>query len=239
MTEATIRETPLDLAHLTLLLQLSSPALPIGGFTYSQGLEAAVELRLIRDEATADEWIAAQLHNVMTEAEGPLWSLMYRAWYTHDLDAARYWNEWFHASRETQEIRQETEQMGRSLARLAHALQWGSDTDLEPLQAILPVTLPLVHSFACAIGQIPERAGLSAYLFAWLENQVTAAVKTVPLGQTAGQRILSRQRQRIPSLVEDIQRRSRASPPLLHTLAPQSSIVSSRHATQFSRLFRS
>lgn len=229
----------ISLDSLVILQQLSSPALPIGGFTYSQGLEAAVELRLIHDEASAAQWIAAQLHTVMAPSEAPLWCLLFDAWQRQDHGAVRQWNEWFHASRETQEIRQETEQMGRSLARLAQELSWADETDLALLDGLQPLTLPLVHSLVCTTGHIPEPAGLSAYLFTWLENQIAAAVKSVPLGQTAGQRILDGLRRQVPALVDEAVARSRAEPPALHTLAPQYSIVSSRHASQFSRLFRS
>ncbi|TAN28666.1 MAG: urease accessory protein UreF [Castellaniella sp.] len=228
-----------SLDSLTILQQISSPALPIGGFTYSQGLEAAVELRLIHDEASAAQWITAQLHTVMTPSEAPLWCLLFDAWQRQDDDAVRHWNGWFHASRETQEIRQETEQMGRSLARLARELSWVGEASLSLLDRLQPLTLPLVHSLICATARIPQPAGLSAYLFTWLENQIAAAVKSVPLGQTAGQRILDGLRRQIPALVDEAQTRSHTAPPALHTLAPQYGIVSSRHASQFSRLFRS
>lgn len=228
-----------SLDSLTILQQLSSPALPIGGFTYSQGLEAAVELRLIHDEASATRWITAQLHAVMAPSEAPLWCLLFDAWQRQDEGAVRHWNEWFHASRETQEIRQEAEQMGQSLARLAQELSWVGGASLSLLDRLRPQTLPLVHSLVCATARIPEPAGLSAYLFTWLENQIAAAIKSVPLGQTAGQRILDGLRRQVPALVDEALGRSRATPPALHTLAPQYSIVSSRHASQFSRLFRS
>jgi len=228
-----------DLERQAVLQQLSSPALPIGGFTYSQGLEAAVELGLVHDEASAGTWIEAQLNGVVADCEAPLWCLLFLAWTLRDTNDLRQWNEWFQASRETQEIRQETEQMGRSLVRLIDELAWGTDEQRAMLKALRPPTLPLAHSFACAAWEISALGGLSAYLFTWLENQVAAAIKSVPLGQTAGQRILDRLRRQLPILATQAYARSQASPPALHTLAPQYGIVSSRHATQFSRLFRS
>ncbi|CAM5202924.1 Urease accessory protein UreF [Castellaniella defragrans] len=228
-----------DLERQAVLQQLSSPTLPIGGFTYSQGLEAAVELGLIHDEPSAGAWIASQLNGVVADCEAPLWCLLFLAWTRQDPVGLQRWNEWFHASRETQEIRQETEQMGRSLVQLIDELAWGSEAQRETLKAIRPPTLPLAHSFACAVWDIPLLSGLSAYLFTWLENQVAAAIKSVPLGQTAGQRILDRLRRQLPALTGQAHARSQASPPALHTLAPQYGIVSSRHASQFSRLFRS
>lgn len=229
----------LDVQQLSALQQLSSPALPIGGFSYSQGLEAAVELGLVHDEASAHEWIAAHLDTVVIDGDAPLWCLLYRAWQAGDDARVTYWNDWFHASRETHELRLEATQMGDSLARLVRELEWGSATERQRLARIQPMTLALVHSFACAAWDVPEVAGLSAYLFTWLENQVTAAIKSVPLGQVSAQRVLNAQRLRLPQLMLEALQRSHAEPPDLQTLAPQYSIISSRHESQFSRLFRS
>ena len=229
----------LDVERLAALQQLSSPALPIGSFSYSQGLEAAVELGLVHDEASTLDWLQAHLHSVIADGDAPLWCLLHRAWLRHDAAALAHWNDWFFASRETQELRLETVQMGESLARLAHELDWGSTAERAPLASLQPMTLPLVHSFACAAWAIPENAGLAAYLFTWMESQVTAAIKSVPVGQVAAQRILTRLRQQLPGVLREAQRRSRAEPPELQTLAPQYGIVSARHESQFSRLFRS
>lgn len=229
----------LDTDQITRLLHLSSPALPIGGFSYSQGLEAAVELQLIHDEPSTLQWIEQQLQMVMARTEAPLWCLMYRAYQARDWSAMDEWNQWFYASRETQELRQETTQMGSSLYKLAEEFQWGTPADLAQLAQLDPLTLPCAHAFACANTQLPLEASLSAYLFTWLENQVAAAIKSVPLGQLAGQRILTHVMQQIPAAQQEAISRSTASPPLLNAFAPQYAIVASRHETQFSRLFRS
>lgn len=229
----------LDVSRLAALLQLSSPALPIGSFSYSQGLESAVELGLVHDEASTLDWLHAHLHTVIADGDAPLWCLLHRAWAERDAGALARWNDWFFASRESQELRLETTQMGESLARLAHELAWGTATDRQQLAALQPATLPLVHSFACAAWALPEDAGLAAYLYTWMESQVTAAIKSVPVGQMAAQRILTRLRQELPQVLLEAKRRSRADPPDLQTLAPQYSIVCARHESQFSRLFRS
>src|SRR5690606_33038247 len=101
---------------LTALLQLSSPSLPIGGYSYSQGFEAAVDMNFVHDEASAGQWIQQQLELVIAQCEAPVWTLLFDGWTHKDWTALTHWNQWFHASRETQEIRQETEQMGWSLA---------------------------------------------------------------------------------------------------------------------------
>lgn len=237
--KAASMQPDMQAGQLAALQQLSSPALPIGGFSYSQGLEAAVELKLIHHEASARAWMHDQLHEVMAQAEAPLWCLLFGAWQNHDVETVEYWNQWFYASRETHELRQETEQMGRALARLAHELDWAGAGQRQALKAIRPTTLPLVHAFLCAEWQVPQGAGLTAYLFTWLENQVAAAIKSVPLGQLAGQRILTGLRMQLPGVIEEAIRNSMATPPLLRTFAPQYAIVSSRHESQFSRLFRS
>jgi urease accessory protein len=229
----------METAQLAALLQLSSPALPIGGYSYSQGLEAAVETKIVTDEASAGRWIAEQLELVVAQCEAPVWLLLFQGWASRDPARISYWNDWFLASRETREMRQETAQMGWSLARLAKDLAWGEPDALDHLLAPATITLPTAHAYAARVLGMDDRAGLAAYLFTWLENQVMAAVKTIPLGQIAGQRILDSTRRQIPYVCEEAAQRAAQDPPRLHTLAPQFAILSSRHESQYSRLFRS
>lgn len=229
----------METAQLAALLQLSSPALPIGGYSYSQGLEAAVETKIVTDEASAGLWIAEQLELVIAQCEAPVWHLLFQGWASRDPARVSYWNDWFLASRETREMRQETAQMGWSLARLAKDLAWGESGALDHLLAQDSITLPTAHAYAAHALGVDDRAGLAAYLFTWLENQVMAAVKTIPLGQIAGQRILDSTRRQIPCVCEEAAQRAAQDPPRIHTLAPQFAILSSRHEGQYSRLFRS
>lgn len=231
--------TDLDVQRVSALLHLSSPALPIGGFSYSQGLEAAVELELVHDEASALDWIEQQLLMVLARSEGPVWCLLFDAWQAGDEPALAEWNQWFYATRETQELRQETQQMGKSLYKLVQELGWGDKTAQQLLHSLQPFTLPCVHAYVCACEKLSREAALTAYLFTWLENQVTAAIKSVPLGQLAGQRILTHGMARLPEAVSEALERSAMNPPLLNAFAPQYAIVASRHESQFSRLFRS
>jgi len=129
--------------------------------------------------------------------------------------------------------------MGWSLLNLAKALQWGSPADQAPLQRITPITLPVVHAFLCAYWQLPAAAGLGAYLMTNLENQIAAAIRSVPIGQIAAQRILNALRTHLPDVMEEAARRAHASPYDLDNLAPQYAMVAARHESQFSRLFRS
>jgi urease accessory protein len=236
----TIRQSkPMEASRLAALLQLSSPALPIGGYSYSQALESAVELKIITDEASACQWIGQQLSIVVAQCEAPVWILLHGGWTNRDASHIGYWNDWFHATRETQELRQETEQMGWSLARLAQELEWGEPDALACLLEQAIITLPAAHAYSTHALGIDQQAGLTAYLFTWLENQVMAAIKTVPLGQMAGQRILDHTRRQLPAVYEEATGRASHSPPRVYTLAPQFAILSSRHETQYSRLFRS
>lgn len=239
VTSPLVPDPVLDSCHLGFLLQLSSPSLPIGGFSYSQGLEAAVELGLIDNEETACKWIHSQLQTAIAHCEAPIWLLLFRAWHGKQHDSLHYWGNWFFASRESQEARLETRQMAASLLKLVQDAQWGSRNERALLQTPDLQVLPAIHAFCMYAGNIPEQSGLTAYLFTWLENQVMAAIKSIPLGQTAGQRILNQMVCLLNQIVTQAMDNALADPPLIHTLAPQYGIVSGRHETQFSRLFRS
>lgn len=239
VTSPLVPDPVLDSCRLGFLLQLSSPSLPIGGFSYSQGLEAAVELGLIDNEETTCEWIHSQLQTVIAYCEAPIWLLLFRAWKNSQHDAIQYWTNRFFASRESQEARLETRQMAFSLLKLIQEAQWGTPEERGLLQTTDLHVLPAIHAFCMHAGNIPEQHGLGAYLFTWLENQVMAAIKSVPLGQTAGQRILNRMVGRFNSIASQAISNAQTDPPCIRTLAPQFSIVAGRHETQFSRLFRS
>lgn len=215
---------------LTALLQLASPALPVGAYSYSQGLESAIDAGLVRDEPSAARWIGDALRLVLARFEAPLWLRLYRALRDGDQPQLRQWNERFVASRESSELRAETLQMGYSLIQLLRKLQ------IEPALEDQDIAYPCAHAMACRAWQIDETEGLTAYLYGWAENQVTAALKAIPLGQTAGQRLLL-------GLRADIERAARHAATLeddeLSSQAPMLAILSACHETQYSRLFRS
>ncbi len=218
---------------LVRLLQLASPALPVGAYTYSQGLEAAIEQGLVRDEASARGWIRDCLDLGVARGEAIYLARMIEAWERVDHDRLNMLNDEFIASRETSELRAETLQMGYSLARLL--------TDLpqrlgQRLTAFQEVSLPLAWSLAAVGWTIPILAAVQGYLWAWLENQVMAAVKAVPLGQTAGQRILLELGGKLPALALVA---TRTPVEETHNWLPSLAIVSSRHETQYTRVFRS
>lgn len=197
------------------LLQLASPTLPVGAYSYSGGLEAAIEAGFVHDAASAQRWIGDVLKHSVARMEAPLLLKLIE-------QPGAQWNEMFLASRETAELRAETVQMGYSLNRLLPDLGIEACPFEEP-------SFPAVYAHAARAWGIAPRQALVAYLWAWLENQVMAAVKAVPLGQTDGQKMLLQLGARLHEVSEK-------EP---GNFAPGLAILSSRHETQYSRLFRS
>lgn len=220
--------------NLARLLQLASPALPVGAYTYSQGFEWAVECGTVKDEATALAWIGDQLEWNLGRFEAPLLAQMMAAWKVGAGDTAL--DERYLASRETSELRAETLQMGYSLRRLLGELD-DLPADFMARIAVPPApTFAYVWSGVATIWQIPPTEALTAWLWSWAENQVMAALKAVPLGQAAGQRILLDIGRRLPAVVE---RALTLEDDELSNFAPGFAIACARHETQYSRLFRS
>jgi urease accessory protein len=223
---------------LVRLLQLTTPALPVGAYTYSQGLEWAVDCGRIHDEASAGAWIGDVLRDSVASFELPLCAALHRAWCAGELDEVMRLNEDFLASRETRELRAETVQMGYSLTRLLLELDSFAAVDdwAARLAQVQSPSFPAAWCAAAAAWEIGLSEALPAYAWAWLENQVMAAIKAVPLGQSAGQRLLSRLGQGIPALAE---RAANLPEPAWTNFNPGLAIASCRHETQYSRLFRS
>ena len=207
--------------NLAKLLQLASPTLPVGGYSYSGGLEAAIEAGVVHDAASAERWIGDVLEFSMLRIEAPLLFRM--------MSDQKAWNETFLASRESSELRAETVQMGYSLNRLFKDLGLGEVPVDEP-------SFPAAFAYAAAQWKIEPEAALQAYLWTWLENQVMAALKAVPLGQTDGQRILLSLGDRLPSLAKKAMQMKEED---IGNFAPGLALLSARHETQYSRLFRS
>lgn len=224
------------LAELTALLHLASPALPIGTFSYSQGLEAAVEVQWITDGDAAKAWIEDGLLHILARGELPFIAHQLARWRQHDPAALACADAQFLASRESAELRRETEQMGWSLKQLALSLEWGDEATRATLRSLAPLSQPSAFAFAAAAHDIATDAALAAYAFAWAENQVAAAIKAVPLGQLAGQRILMAARAVIDEAVASA---IETPPESINTFSPMLGILSARHESQYSRLFRS
>ncbi len=226
-----------SMLQLARLLQLASPALPVGAYTYSQGLEWAVESGAIRDEATAGRWIADLLDHGIGQFEAPLVTALMAAWTAGDLAEVDNLNGEFLASRESAELRAETAQMGFSLRRLLRDLRDDSLAGVAQTVETWPeVAFPAVWAGIAAAWRIDPPAALTAYLWSWAENQVMAALKAVPLGQAAGQRLLADLGGRIPAAVASAGSLPKSA---WSNFTPGFAIACARHETQYSRLFRS
>lgn len=227
-------------ASLLSLLWLASPALPVGSFSYSEVLEAAVEAGTVHDEASAGTWLLNQLALTQARSDGPLTAAAMQAWTRAegpDADAVAGLNTWVLATRESAELRLQTEQMGRSMAQWLQQRQ-PDDPRVALLAALQPAPAwPLAFALAAAHSGASARDALLAMAFGWAENAVQAAVKAVPLGQNAGQRLLGALAQAIPAGVDEALQRAQSDD--RQAFAPMAAVLSAQHETQYSRLFRS
>lgn len=222
--------TPLTLLHL---LHIASPALPIGAFAYSQGLEPAVTSRLVHDEASAADWILGILRHNLTTLEIPTLARLAAAWSSDDSAAVASWSAFVRAARPTAELQAEDRRTGAALARVLETLEIPGAGAL----AVDP-TVTYVTAFAFAVSRrgIPIESAATAIVFSWCENQVAAAMRLIPLGQSSGQRILARALAEIPDLVS---RGLGLTDDEIGWSAPGLAMASAEHETQYSRIFRS
>lgn len=230
------RARPVSASALLQLMWLASPALPVGGFSYSEGLEAAVEAGRITNEADAAAWLRDQLHLGLARSDLAVCAKAFKAWQRDDPAHVAELNDWVTTTRETAELRQQTQQMGRSM------VEWlrnraVPDARVDSLKALNPApTWPVAFALAAAQTGAPLREALLSFGFGWAENMVQAALKAVPLGQGAGQRVLAALVDELPAAVDlaiglmDSERQA---------FTPMLAILSSQHETQYSRLFRS
>jgi len=224
-------------ATLLQLMWIASPALPVGGFSYSEGLEAAVEAGLVGDERQAGDWLLDQLHLGLARCDLALVAQAHAAWQAGDLARAAALNDWAARTRETAELRQQALQTGRSLLDWLRNGEHAHDARLVALAGLPPAPLwPLAFALATVLAGASPRDALLAFAWSWAENMAQAAMKTVPLGQAAAQRLLSRLAAAIPeaaaaaAALPDDERQA---------FTPGLAILSARHETQYSRLFRS
>jgi urease accessory protein len=228
---------PTPPATLLRLLWLASPALPVGGFSYSEGLEAAVDSGSVGNETQTADWLLHQLQLALARSELPLLAQAHAAWAAADAPRAQALNTWLRSTRESAELRAQTEQMGRSLLDWLRNGEHPDDPRLAMLAALQPApTWPLAFALAGVLAGADARDTALAFGFGWCENMVQAAMKAVPLGQAAAQRVLARLAQALPAAVEaalalpDAERQA---------FSPMLAILSAQHETQYSRLFRS
>ena len=228
--------TRLSPASLLQLMRLASPSLPVGGFSYSEGLESAVDAALVRDEASAQRWLADQLCLGLARADLPILARALAAWRRGDVAHVEALNRWFATTRETGELLRQAEQMGRSLA-LWLRYRGAAEERLVRLEALQPApTWPIAFALAAVDSGASARDVLVTFAGGWTENMAQAAVKAVPLGQAAAQRILAALAAEIPAAVDAALRLASAD---MQAFTPMLAILSARHEEQYSRLFRS
>ena len=215
-------------SQLLSLLTLSSTALPIGAYCYSQGVESAIDQGLIHDEASSIAYFEEVLEMLLVRFELPVLKRLMQ----HYLDEVEFlnWANFYKASRESKELRAESQQLAFSLNA------WIRDVLKQPVKVNKHLGFVPVYGHLCGSLGLNETDVLTAYTFTVLENQVLAAVKTVPLGQMSGQRILWHLHGLIP---EAINRALTLSDTEISSALPQYAMLSMHHETQYSRLFRS
>lgn len=221
---------------LLAFLQLVSPALPVGAYSYSEGLEALVEAGSVTHQTALEDWLTCELRHGAIRLECGIMLRCYRAIAVHDWPQLCAWNRWLSAVRETEELRAQSGQMGRSLLKL-----W---LDLYPdLIAQIPQRLSMegchfatAFAIAAAHAHLDQQTATLGYLYSWMANLVSAGVKLIPLGQTAGQQTLQHLQFTLEQVADEILLLPDAQ---LESWGWGLAIASMTHETQYSRLFRS
>ena len=217
---------------LLKLLHLVSPALPVGAYAYSNGQEYAVDSAWIKTEHEIADWIGGVMQHSLAELDLPVLLRFYAAWEANDSKELNYWNDILRANRETSELLLEDEQLGQALQRLLVSLELeGADRQLQS-----PTSFVCMFALAGVRWKIPTQELLHGLAYSWLENQVAAATKTVPLGQTQAQKLLVELMEIIPSICEKAENINNDD---IGLGLPALAIASSLHERQYSRLFRS
>ncbi len=218
------------------LLRLTSTTLPVGAYSYSQGLESAIEAGIVHDAGSAENWIADCLQHSIEKLEAPVMLRLHRGWSAGDENTIANWSEYFLASRDSAEFRAETIQMGYSLRRLLLDMETGDEAQRAALAAIDDIPFPAAWSYAAVQGGVDEHTAALGYLFSWAENQVLAALKAVPLGQVSGQRLM---RSLAPQIESAAQFALGLADEDISNWTPGLSLLSMQHEIQYSRIFRS
>jgi urease accessory protein len=221
---------------LLALLQLTSPALPVGAYSYSEGLETLVDRHLIHDTTQLQLWLTESMTIGSIGIETAIVLRAHHAWSSGDFNRLTYWNHWLSAARESHELQQQNWQMGQSLLKLMRNLQpQASWSELENSLGE-NCNFAIAFAIAAALGEMDEHTTLTGYLYSWASNLVSAGVKLIPLGQTDGQRLLQNLGTPIMIAVD----RALVLPDKdLFSCNWGMALASITHETQYSRLFRS
>jgi urease accessory protein len=202
-------------------------------YSYSQGMECAVQDAWLRNGTDVHDWLAGILNQSQAKVDAPILARLYDAWAQADTQQVCYWSQNLLASRESAELRNEDRQTGQALARLLNQLDL---VEAQVWQRHPETTLATLFSLAAVRWHINKTEMLTGYLWSWLENQVLCAVKLIPLGQVAGQQLLKKLAEQIPAVVAQALTLPDAQ---MGGSAFGLALSSSRHEMQYSRLFRS
>jgi urease accessory protein len=224
----------MDSTALLTLLQLTSPALPVGAYSYSEGLETLVDRGSITSVTDLQIWLTESLAIGSISIEVAILIRAYRAEIQGDRQAVIYWNQWLSATRETAELQQQNWQMGRSLLKLLQDLYPNADWSGWSMSENW--NLAIVFALAAKFAQIDEHTAALGYLHSWASNLVSAGVKLIPLGQTAGQKLIL---QLTGSIADCADRSLNLPDDRLFSCSWGLALASMAHETQYSRLFRS
>ena len=230
ITKLPASESATNSTQLLRLLQLSSAALPVGGYSFSQGLEYAIDTGWIKTDTHVADWVSLLMHESLAQVDLPLLQRLIHAQHTNNPEQTTYWNAYTLACRETSELRLTDTAMGDALMRLLKQLD-------------IPVHPPAKEtSFLTAFAatahhwQIDTHNTCVGFLWSWLENQIAAATKLVPLGQTSAQKLLVQLGDELPAVLE---KAAQIDDENIGSSLPGLAMASSWHETQYSRLFRS
>ena len=221
---------------LPRLLQLASPALPVGAYSYSQGLEWAIETRDVIDSHAAQRWIEDHLALVIARFEAPIYAACFAAWQREDAAEVARLNAEFIASRESAEPRAETLQVGFSYSAWCREVAPLTDAQRAALAAMDRVCGPVAASLAALASGLSVRDGLTGYVFGFTENQVMVLAKALPMGQIAAQKLLYALGDAVTRTVDAALAVEEAD---WSSASPRLAIAQMKHETQYSRLFRS
>jgi urease accessory protein len=224
----------MDSTAFLTLLQLTSPALPVGAYSYSEGLETLVDQGLIKSAADLQTWLTESLATGSIGIEAAILIRAHRAWTKEDQQQVIYWNHWLSATRETAELQQQNWQMGRSLLKLLQDLY--PQSDWSGWSMTENWNIAIVFALAAGLAEIDEYTTVLGYLHSWASNSVSAGVKLIPLGQTAGQKLML---QLAESITISADQSLTLPDDQLFSCSWGLAIASMTHETQYSRLFRS
>ena len=246
ITKSPVQEsTGINAASILSLLHISSPALPVGAFAYSQGLEYALDAGWCKNREDVQAWIEENLKYGLGQLDLPVFLRMYNAWKDKDETAIQYWNETLLAFRESKELYLEDIQVGSAYAQWHLGQEKGQGQGEEHnktigrssyIEMLEKPTVVAMSSLASVLSDIDAQTALLGFIWSWCENQIASASKAMPMGQTDGQRILQ---SLIPKIVEICEQANHIADDEIGTGLMGVAMASSLHEQQYSRLFRS